>query len=40
MKGGITWEDAWGMSPTQRNNVISWINEVIENKQEAMKRGR
>jgi len=40
MKGGVTWNDAWGMSPLQRNNVIKWINEVIEKKQEAMKRGR
>lgn len=40
MKGGITWDDAWGMSPEQRNNVVRWINDVLEKKQEAMKRGK
>ena len=28
MRGGVTWEEAWGMSSIQRNAVIDYVNEM------------
>jgi len=28
MNGGVTWEEAWGMSSLQRNAVIDYVNEM------------
>lgn len=28
MKGGVTWEEAWGMSCLQRHAVIDFVNEI------------
>ena len=28
MRGGVTWEEAWGMSSIQRNAVVDYVNEM------------
>jgi len=28
MKGGVSWEEAWGMSSIQRNAVVDYVNEM------------
>ena len=28
MNGGVTWEEAWGMSCTQRHAVIDYVNKM------------
>ena len=30
MNGGITWTEAWILSPQQRNNVIEFLNKLHE----------
>lgn len=30
MKGGITWTEAWEISPEDRNRIIKYINKVYE----------
>lgn len=27
MRGGIGWEEAWGLTPSMRDNIITHINE-------------
>ncbi len=36
MKGGVTWTEAWTMSPLQRNKVIEYINKIIQAEEEAI----
>lgn len=38
MRGGVTWEEAWGMSSIQRNAVVDYVNEMNKdpNTQELM----
>ena len=28
MKGGVTWEEAWGMSSLQRNAIVDYVNKM------------
>lgn len=28
MRGGVTWEEAWGMSSIQRNAVVEYVNKM------------
>jgi len=28
MRGGVTWEEAWGMSSAQRHAIIAYINKM------------
>ena len=32
MRGGVTWEEAWGMSSIQRNAVVDYVNEQNKDK--------
>lgn len=33
MKGSITWEEAWGLSPEQRKDIVEFVNDI--NKKQA-----
>lgn len=37
-EGGITLNEAWGMSPTQRNRAVEFLNELAEKQEQAMKK--
>ncbi len=30
MNGGVTWTEAWILSPQQRNNIIEFLNKINE----------
>jgi len=32
---GVTWNEAWGMSPRQRNKMITYINKIYKEREEA-----
>lgn len=32
---GVTYNEAWGMSPRQRNKIIAYINKVYREREEA-----
>ena len=32
---GVTWNEAWGMSPTQRVKIIKYVNKVYKEQDEA-----
>lgn len=32
---GVTFNEAWGMSPLQRNKIVSYINKVYKEQEEA-----
>ena len=36
MKGGVTFNDAWGMSPQQRNRIIKFVNKIYKERSEQM----
>lgn len=36
MKGGVTWTEAWTMSPMQRNKIIEYINKITRAEEEAI----
>lgn len=36
MGGGITWNEAWGMSADQRQKVIKFLNKKISEEQAAI----
>jgi hypothetical protein len=33
---GVTWNEVWGMSPTQRNKIVQYLNKVYKAREEAM----
>lgn len=36
MKGGISWLEAWSMSPLQRNKIVEYINKIMQAQEEQM----
>lgn len=32
---GVTWNEAWGMSPSQRINIIQYVNKIYKEREEA-----
>jgi len=32
---GVTWNEAWGMSPKQRNKIVGYINKIYKDREEA-----
>ncbi len=32
---GVTWNEAWGMSPRQRNKIVEYINKIYKDQEEA-----
>lgn len=38
MDGGISWTEAWEMSPKERNDLISYVNHKIEESERSRKK--
>ncbi len=32
---GVTWNEAWGMSPSQRSGIIQYVNKIYAEKEKA-----
>jgi hypothetical protein len=32
---GVTWNEAWGMSPVQRNKIVEYVNKIYKEQEEA-----
>lgn len=39
-EGGIGYNDAWGMSPLQRNEAIEFLNQLAEKQEQMMRKQR
>lgn len=37
-EGGISYNDAWGMGPQQRNEAIEFLNQLAEQQEQMMRK--